>query len=314
MIGDSVLVLGSTGFLGSSIIGGLQLNRRRVVALGRSERASASDSIVRLRGSIEDSALLRGALSQCSDIVYCASLTTPGSSARDPALEVTGNLLPLANLLEAAPEFPDRHLVFLSSGGTVYGDSGGGATESTLPRPRSYYGAAKVAAEAFLHSCAAHTAWRVTILRPSNPYGPGQASGKAFAVVPTLFDRAIDGGAFPVWGDGSATRDYCYVDDLVSAVLATLATESEADRYRVFNVSSGEAVSVVELLRLCEQASGRTIAADFLPARSVDVAHVSPSHAALSTATGWRPSVPLAEGLARTWQWMNAVRAVAGNR
>ncbi|MBN8481195.1 MAG: NAD-dependent epimerase/dehydratase family protein [Xanthomonadales bacterium] len=313
---DSVLVLGSAGFLGSAIVQGLAAAGNHVLALGRSEQIGESDGVVRMRGSIEDGAQLQEALGRCDRIIYCASLTTPGTSARDPALEVLGNLLPLARVIECAHDFPACHLVYLSSGGTVYGDGGRDAVESTPLRPRSYYGAAKIGAEALLHACAATSDWRVTVLRPTNPYGPGQAIAKAFAVVPTLFQRAIDGARFPIWGDGSAVRDYCYVDDLVGAVLATLAHEhgGDQDRFRVFNVSSGDAVSVVELLRLCEQASARRIEIEFLPARSVDVAHVSPSHAALSAATGWRPSVPLGEGLARTWRWIEAVRAAAGNR
>ena len=276
-------------------------------AMGRSEHMGDQAGIVRLRGSIEDSGLLEEALSKCTRIVYCASLTTPGTSAHDPALEIIGNLLPLARLLERARDFPGRHVVYLSSGGTVYGDSGRAADESTLPRPRSYYGAGKTAAEAFLHACTATTDWRVSVLRPTNPYGPGQALAKAFAVVPTLFKRAIDGDRFTIWGDGSAVRDYCYIDDLVAAVIAVLEP-SESSGFRLFNVSSGETVPVIDLLRLCERASQRRIQVEFLPARMVDVAHVSPTHAALTSATGWRPVVPLTEGLARTWQWVTTVR------
>ena len=182
-------------------------------------RAGLADRIVRLRGSIEDRQLLRSALSESDTIAYCAAMTTPGTSATDPALEVMGNLLPLARLLECASDFPEWHIIYLSSGGAIYGDDAEDATESNTLRPRSYYGAGKASAEAFLAACAAAGPWTATTLRPSNLYGPGQQASKGFAIVPTLFDRAKDGKTFQVWGDGSVVRDYLFLDDLVEAIV-----------------------------------------------------------------------------------------------
>lgn len=304
MIGrDGTLVIGSTGFIGSAIVERLSNEDHVLYAMGRSESRPSESKVVRLRGSIEDRALLREALGECSRIIYSASVSTPGSSARNPSLEVIGNLLPLTQLLECASEFPARHLIYLSSGGTVYGDNARGADETTPANPRSYYGAGKVAAEALLHACSATTDWRTTVLRPTNPYGPGQEAAKAFAAVPTLFQRALDGGTFPVWGDGSTVRDYCYIDDLVAAVLACMRDDG-VHRHRTFNVSSGEAVSIAELVQFCERAAERVIRIEYSPARNVDVPHVSPSHEALTRATGWMPEVALHDGLSRTWDWI----------
>lgn len=300
---DGTLIIGSTGFIGSAIVERLRSDGHVVYALGRTESRPSDGKVVRLRGSVEDGSLLREALAQCSRVVYSASVSTPGSSARDPALEVVGNLLPLARLLECAAEFPARHLIYLSSGGTVYGDNARGADETTPSRPRSYYGAGKVAAEALLHACAATSDWRTTVLRPTNPYGPGQEAAKAFAAVPTLFQRALDGGTFHIWGDGSTVRDYCYIDDLVAAVVTCMQDNGEQG-HRAFNVSSGEAVSITELVKICERAADREIRVEYSPARSVDVPHVSPSHEALTRATGWIPRVALHVGLARTWSWI----------
>jgi len=298
-----VLVLGSAGFIGSAITQQLLATGARVFALGRSETTSEDDRIVRVRGSIENGGLLAEAMAECAQIVYCAGLTTPGTSANDPALEVLGNLLPLARVLECSSRFPRRHLVYLSSGGTVFGDFARDADEMTPLRPRSYYGAGKAAAEALIHACTSTSDWRATVLRPTNPYGPGQEIAKAFAIVPTLFERALDGKAFQIWGDGSAVRDYCYIDDLVSATLTALSSETDS-RFKVYNVASGEAISVADLIRACERASHRTIRIEYSPSRGVDVAHVSPSSRAIAEDLGWRPQTPLTEGLARTWSWI----------
>ncbi len=300
--GNSVLVLGSAGFAGAAICRKLVEAGCHVHAFGRSEHSGALRNVTHVRGSIEDTGLLREVLGQCDVVVHAASLTTPGSSARDPALEVIGNLLPLARLLECSADHPGRRLVYLSSGGTIYGDLARGATESTPLRPRSYYGAGKAAAEALIHACTATSDWTATSLRPTNLYGPGQRVTKGFAIIPTLFDRAADGGTFHVWGDGSIVRDYCYIDDLADAVVAAIRTSARAN-FSTYNVASGHLASILDLIAACEHASSRPITVDFSSARGVDVPHVSPGNAAIMAELGWRANVDLPEGLRRTWEW-----------
>ena len=304
---NPVLVLGSAGFIGTALCRRLGELGHRVHALGRSESTGVDGHITHIRGSIEDRQLLREALAQCRTIVYSASITTPATSSGDPALEVIGNLLPLSRLLECAREFPGRRIIYISSGGTIYGDRGEQAVETTPLRPRSYYGAAKAAAEAFLHACVTTSDWSAISLRPSNLYGPGQRVTKGFAIVPTLFDRADDGKAFEIWGDGSIIRDYCYVDDVVEAIVIAIKSEI-SDPFSVYNVASGSTASILELIEACELASGRSIQRVFKPARGVDVACVSPRAEAIATELGWKAEVDLATGLRRTWTWHQQIK------
>jgi len=307
---ERILVLGAGGFVGNAVATGLAEHGYPVSAFARSHGRRASGNITAIRGSIEDTALLHEAVSQSTTIVYAASLTTPGTSANDPALEVIGNLLPLARVLECASLFPQRHFVYLSSAGTVYGDRANEAVETTPLRPRSYYGAGKVAAESLVHACAATTDWCATVLRPTNVYGPGQATARAFAVVPTLFERALDGQPFLVWGDGGSVRDYCYLDDVASAVHAAILSPPD-EGCAIYNVASGCLASVIELISACERASGHAIPVEFRAARGVDVRHVAPNATAITDALGWRPQVTLEEGLGRTWRWIQD-RRLAG--
>ena len=299
---ESVLVLGSAGFIGSALCSHLAKLGHHVHAFGRSEADRIQDGVTHIRGSIEDRQLLRDALGRCSHIVYAASMTTPGVSARDPALEVLGNLLPLTRLLECAAEFPGRRLVYLSSGGAIYGDEGADASELRALRPRSYYGAGKAAAEALVHACVATSDWSAIMLRPTNLYGPGQKVTTGFAIVPTMFDRARDGKTFQIWGDGSTVRDYCYIDDLLEAITMSLLGPARQP-FNVYNVASGQTASILELIDACQIASGRTINIEFHPARGVDVARVSPTHQLIADELGWKARVDLATGLRRTWGW-----------
>ena len=302
-----ILVLGSAGFIGSSLCRRLDTMGRSVYALGRAERTGADGNITRVRGSIEDRQLLRDALARCETVVYAASITTPATSSGDPALEVLGNLLPLSRLLECASEFPGRRIIYLSSGGTIYGDHGEQATESALLRPRSYYGAGKVAAEAMLHACACTSDWSIISLRPSNLYGPGQRVTKGFAIIPTLFDRASDGDTFEIWGDGSIVRDYCYIEDLLEAIVLAIDAGDGA-AFRVYNVASGATASILQLVEACAQASGKPIHTVFKPARGVDVARVSPRAERIADELGWKARVDLATGLQRTWSWHQKIK------
>lgn len=297
---DGVLLLGSNGFIGKHLCARFEQMGLEVFAVSRSETEGEEGRIHRIRGSLEDSELIRGLVTRAGTIVHAANLTTPSASATNPQLEIDGNLGALAQLLALANEFPDRRLVFMSSAGAVYGDLELTTSEDAPLRPRSYYGAGKVAAEAFVHACASTTTWRAVVLRPSNVYGPGQQVGKGFAIVPTLFSRALDDGVFKIWGDGLNVRDYCYVDDLVE-LTARVVENGIMKPFAVYNAASGQTASVLDLIAACERCTGRRIDIRFESARSVDVPFVSLSTESALAAYGWKAKMTLVEGLNRTW-------------
>lgn len=305
---DRVLVLGSSGFIGKHLRTRLAQAGHEVFCLSRSEIPGSEEGIHRIRGSLEDSALLRELLPQCGTIVHAASLTTPSASAAAPALEVEGNLRALAALLSLAPEFPDRKLLFMSSAGAVYGDMSDRADEGAPLHPRSYYGAGKAAAEAFIHAATCSSSWKAVVLRPSNIYGPGQLLGKGFAIIPTLFSCAADGTVFKIWGDGRNVRDYCYVGDLAELTLSAVRHDAPG-RFSVYNAASGQTASVVDLISACEACTQRPINAEFAPVRSVDVPFVSLDTSSVRSAYGWAAQTTLADGLDRTWRWFQDSRA-----
>lgn len=306
---DGVLVLGSTGFIGAHLVNQLDRHGHTVYALARSERDITHGRVRHIAGSMDDAELLRSLISRCRHIVHVAGLTTPSTSAGAPAVEVSGNLGALARLLSFANEFPDRRLVYMSSAGAVYGDHSINIGEDALLRPRSYYGAGKAAAEAFIHACSATTGWQCVILRPSNIYGPGQYPGKGFAIVPTLFSCAADNATFNVWGDGGNVRDYCHVYDLVDLTVRAIGFEG-GGKFAIYNAASGEAVSILELISACERSAGRKINVNFLPSRSVDVPHVSLDTKAARSTYDWEPRISLNGGLDMTWEWLQGLRVL----
>jgi len=305
---NRVLVLGSTGFIGRHLVRRLDRLGYRVDALAHSEADAVRGNIHHIRGSMEDAPLIRELVARCQYIVHVASLTTPSVSALAPGLEISGNLHALVQLLALSGEFPERRFVYLSSAGAVYGDIADVANENASLRPKSYYGAGKVAAEAFIHACTATSTWKAAILRPSNIYGPEQRMRKGFAIIPTLFYHALAGTTFEVWGNGETVRDYCHVDDLVDLMVETIKRDTELP-CTICNAASGETASILALLAACERTSARKIAVAFRPARSIDAPYVPLATESARAAYGWTAKTSLDDGLRQTWQSLPAPRA-----
>jgi UDP-glucose 4-epimerase len=304
---NATLILGAGGFIGKRLSSMLRRSGQPLALLGRGLEDSVSADFVQRRGSVEDAGLLRELLEMSSCVAYLASVTTPSASAREPGLEVTGNLLPLARFLEIAQSVAPRKLVFISSAGVVYGDCVDGVAENVALRPRSFYGAGKAAAEAMLHAFTVNSGWSTVVLRPTNVYGPGQLPIKGFAIVPTIFRHMHDRSVFEIWGDGSVVRDYLFADDLCALVARIV--NGEAQGYSVYNAGSGSAVSILELVRLCEHAAGLELATALRPGRAIDVARAIPSIDAIARAYDWQAPTGLGAGLAQTWKWLRSTFA-----
>jgi len=239
-------------------------------------------------------------LERCSAVVYAASSSTPGSSEARPQLD--GNLRPTLALIEALQLHPSCKLIYISSGGTLYGDRDGAALETDPLRPRSYHGAGKAAAEHFIHAWAIQYQGSAIILRPSNVYGPGQPYRPGFGIIPSAFHSALLDQELALWGDGEAVRDYLYIDDFVGLCRHALAVESPQS-IRIYNASGSCGVSLNALVDEIDKVIGRRVRRRYEPARRVDVRTIVPDNTAARVALDWSPSTSLPHGLARAWQW-----------
>ncbi len=297
-----VLLLGGGGFLGTALARRLTVAGKEVHVLARHGMAVSFPGLTVHRGSLEDGALLRRLLPACRTVVHLASETTPGSSSGRPGLEV-GNLLPTLTLLEILQDFPDRHLIYFSSGGTLYGNpSRLPVPEEACPAPLSYHGAGKAAAEMYLQAFRAQGR-AVTVLRPANAYGPGQSPRAGFGLVRTLLEHARNGTVLEVWGDGETVRDFVYMDDVADACALFV---DRPDDNGTYNVGSGAGHSINAVIGLVERTCGKAPPVSYLPARESDVRAVVLDISRLC-ALGWEPRVELVEGISRTWDWLQGL-------
>lgn len=169
------MLLGGTGFVGKRLISVLLKDYNIHVIAHSADKLPKIDNLYCYKGSLGDKDLLQEVLPNCEYVFHLASATTPGASALLPVYEAKENLLPTLYFLESLQNYPQVKLIYVSTGGAIYGDVASSfAEESERLSPLSYYGAGKAAIEQFIIAFCRQTSQSVIILRPSNLYGPGQ--------------------------------------------------------------------------------------------------------------------------------------------
>lgn len=280
---DGVLLLGGTGFIGSALGKRLELEGIPTHILGRTNLQR-----------------LQEVMPQCGTVIHLASATTPGSSADQPQLELDNMALTL-RLLGLLKQQLETHLIFFSSGGTVYGNPERLPVAEDCPMaPLSNHGAGKAAQEAFCQVARAQ-GHAVTILRPSNVYGPGQTMRHGFGLIRTMLEHARAGSLLEVWGDGENIRDFIYIDDIVEASMRLINLTQDSGSY---NLGSGIGFSINQVKGIVEASCGKQVRTIYRPGRGVDVRRVVLDNSRLNARLGWQPRVGLTDGVARTWKWL----------
>lgn len=301
-MGKAVLILGGAGFIGSALARRLAGDGRPVQILSRRPRPPLPRGVAYFRGSLDDRAVVKRALRGTGWVVHVAAESVPATPL-GPVAEAMASVLPTLRFLEWLPQLSEARLLFVSTGGAIYGNvPARHARERAVLAPLSYYAAGKASLEAFL-SAYSHLNQRSTaVVRPSNVYGPGQPVRAGFGVVPSLLSAAASGRPFEVLGSGAIVRDYLYVDDLVELCCRLFECPVWPGVVRL-NAGSGRGHSVEQLIRLVESVTNRSIRRLPRPGRRGDVRRIVLNSDEAFNLTGWRASVPLREGLIRSWQW-----------
>jgi UDP-glucose 4-epimerase len=304
---DSILLIGAGGFVGQRLLDAFARRGDSVIAVSRSDFDTHDGRIekhVLAMREVQDYAPL---LSRASAVVHVASASTPGSSAGKPVQELDENVRPTVALLQALQAHPRTPLIYLSSGGTLYSRVAEGASdELAAVYSRSYHGAGKIAAEHFIEAWCNQFDAAAVVLRPSNLYGPGQDERPGFGIVPAAFGKLVRGEALHVWGDGSAERDYLYIDDFTRLILAALDAAPKPG-FRVFNACSGTSIDLNGLFALIERITGRTLRRTYDAGRKVDAPSVRMQATRARQTFDWNAEVGLAEGLEHTWRWFGTI-------
>jgi UDP-glucose 4-epimerase len=301
-----VVVTGASGFLGRALVRALLDAGHSVTATAFNKVPSTDHPLLTWKRLdlgqpvASWSGLLAGA-----DVVYhLAWSTIPSEGNRAPAEDARVNIVGSLSLIQAmeADGFASR-MVFASSGGTVYGIlSKIPAPEDHPLRPISAYGVSKRAVEAYLEVIHGETGLSAVSLRMGNLYGPGQSLRRVFGAATHFANRALSGQPIRMFGDGSVTRDYLYIDDAVDALMRAGAQTQQGS----FNIGTGIGHSLNQIAGIIAADLGRDLAIERLVARPFDVP-VSILDASRAGETfGWAPRVTFEEGIRKTLRHMQA--------
>ena len=297
------LVLGGGGFIGSHLVDELLAKHHAVRVLDvAEERYRRTPPAVDYRqGEFRDSATLAEALQGVDVVYHLASTTVPSTSNLDPAGDIAANLIPSVRLLEQMIRMGVPRIVYLSSGGTVYGNPEQVPVAVGHPvSPLCSYGVVKVAIEHYLRMFRELYGLSPLILRASNPYGPRQGHLGVQGAIATFLYRMTSGEPIQVWGDGHHVRDYLYISDL--ARLCALAGKSTAEG--TYNAGSGIGYSLNAVLDVIGEVTGELPDVRHAPSRSLDVDAIVLDVAETETRFDWRAEVGLREGIQLHWEWM----------
>jgi nucleoside-diphosphate-sugar epimerase len=313
---ERALVTGAAGFIGSHLVERLLADGWSVVALDALSDYYDQDQKRRNLEAFADAAACRivledlrtcdlDALLDGVDVVFHQA-GQPGVRASWERFGsyVEHNVLATERLLQACVDRPLARFVYASSS-SVYGDAETyPTTEDALPRPRSPYGVTKLAAEHLCGVFAANHGVPTVSLRYFTVFGPRQRPDMAMH---RMIECALEGTVFPLYGDGSAIRDFTYVDDVVDANLAAASADVPAGT--VLNVSGGTDASMRQVIDTVERLVGREVALDIQPAAAGDVRRTGGSPERAKALLGWSPRVGLEDGLAAQVDWHGARRA-----
>ena len=299
----TALVTGGAGFIGGHLVDAL-------------EAAGEETHIIDRHGSQGDRYINPAATLHCIDIadpkvalvvsevqpsiVYhlAAQISVP-RSGEHPIEDATSNIIGSLNILEAARRCnPIPKFVFVSTGGAIYGEVWNSryATEDIECNPISPYGASKLAVESYLRVYSNLCGLRYGIVRPGNVYGPRQTARGGAGVVAIFAKAMLANEPITIYGDGSAFRDYVFVDDIVQGILEVAAS----DMTRPFNIASGTATSVNEVFETIRKHVPYSLSPMYKPERSSDVAGIVLDIIQAKRELGWAPKTPFEEGIAMT--------------
>ncbi len=299
----NILVLGGTGFIGSHLVDGLLADGQQVRVLSRNAEPYRSPlpGVDYQFGDFSDVSKLAKSLEGVDIVMHALSTTVPSTSNKNPKEDVHSNLEGTVGLLDAMVQQGIHRVIFLSSGGTVYGNT----TANPIPEdaslhPLSSYGIVKTAIEQYLFLYEHQSGLRPLILRPSNIYGPRHGHIGVQGIISTFLAAIKKGDPLKVWGDGSIVRDYLYIDDFVSLCIKALRTQETG----IFNVGAGVGFSIREIIECVSKVTGKIPQVEFNPGRAFDIAKVILDISKAKKVFNWSPAVTLEEGIQRTWDWM----------
>lgn len=307
-----IAILGGGGFIGSAVVDRLLADGHFLRIFERPQTAPhrprlINESVEWFSGDFMSLHDVTRLVAGVDAVLHLISTTLPNGSNDDMIYDVETNLVGTLQLLGAMADQQVRKILFISSGGTVYGNPIYLPIDEKHPtEPRVSYGVTKLAIEKYLLLYQQHYGVNAKILRVANPYGERQRVTAAQGAVGVFLSKALRKQPIEVWGDGSATRDYIHVRDVAEAFARAVDYEGPKS---VFNIGSGIGTSLNGLIDTIEHVIGQTVERRYLSGRSFDVPVSVLDNTLARLELGWTPRIELEEGIVKTAEWMRQALA-----
>jgi len=298
-----VLITGGCGFIGANLTRLIRDRTDWSVRIVDDMRVGTPEMVEGLadvhQGDVGDPAVLKDTLRDIDAVVHLASETGVAPSVENPVRDFEGNAMTTFRVLEGCRQMQVKRFVFASSGAAV-GDVTPPIHENIVPRPLSPYGAGKLVGEAYCQAYAGSFGLNTVALRFSNVYGPLSAH-KTKNAVPSFISLALRGQDLLIYGDGTQTRDFIYVEDLCEGILRSVTTGDISGE--VFQLGTSIETSILEIAEIVRDVAEADVAINFEPRRAGEVYKSRVDISKAARLLGFKPNVDVKEGLARTAAW-----------
>ena len=298
-----IMVLGGGGFIGHNFIRKISSFEHEIYSFDRMFLNSSDQNVKYIKGDFAQLDKYKEYFENTDILYHFISTTLPKESNLDPVFDIKSNLCNLINLLNICINSNVKKIVFISSGGTIYGEVDNALISENEPtNPLSSYGIVKLAMEKYIQLYGKLYNLKYSIFRLSNPYGPYQNSLKGQGLISILLKKILQNEEIIIWGDGSAVRDYIYIDDVIVALYLDLIKKSEDNV--LFNLGSGNGTSINNILEILEQLTGNKVKVLYENSRNFDVKSNVLDISKINKFLNWRPEVDIFDGIEQTYNWL----------
>ena len=306
---NKCIIYGGGGFIGSHLCDELLKKEYNVIIFDKLNFSHSNiihhkDSIRIIEGDFNNAVDLKNSLKDVDIVFHLVSSTLPASSNQNPVYDVETNLVSTLKLLNLTRESRIKKIIFISSGGTVYG------VPEIIPIPENHprnpicsYGIVKKTIEDYLFMYYKLFHLDYTVFRISNPYGERQNPLVAQGVIPVFLRKIFLNEPIEIWGNGEVTRDYIYIKDVVKLIVKSLDYKTSS---RIFNVGSSVGTTLKELINIISGITNKQPEIRYKEARTIDVPVNILDNALARKTFDWKPETDLLKGINLTLEYLKS--------
>lgn len=307
---ENCIVFGGGGFIGSHLCElllqkGYDVTLFDKVNFSKSNILHIKDKLKIIEGDFNNKIDIHNSLNNIDFVFHLVSSTLPASSNENPVYDVETNLVSSIRLFQECTARKIKKVIFLSSGGTVYGIPDKiPIKENYSSNPVCSYGIIKKTIEEYLFLFEKLYGLNYSVFRLSNPYGERQNPLAAQGAVSVFIHKAIVNEVITIWGDGGVIRDYIYIKDAVKVLADSIEINSNE---KIYNLSSGSGHSLNDIIKIIEDVSGKKIRVDYIEARNIDVPVNILDNTLVKRTFEWKPETDIREGIKITYNYLKKV-------